>query len=152
MKKRIQKAMELLWSDIKNAKLAILCIALYFTIVSHFLYSSCPLVMITGLPCPACGMTRAGISVLRGHFALAWELHPFIYVVLALLAAYGVNRYLLGKSYRILNGMTLITLILLLVFYCWRMYRYFPDVWPMLYYPGNLLAYLREHLLWGFWH
>lgn len=38
----------------------------------------------TGFPCPGCGLTRAMFMVLRGDFAGAWKMHPFIYGVIIL--------------------------------------------------------------------
>lgn len=35
-----------------------------------------------GTPCPGCGLTRALVAIARGRFALAWEMHPWAYVLL----------------------------------------------------------------------
>lgn len=37
----------------------------------------CPFFFLTGLYCPGCGMTRGGISLLQGDFAMAFSYHPF---------------------------------------------------------------------------
>jgi hypothetical protein len=36
----------------------------------------CPFRMLTGLPCPLCGMTRSVISAMHGHFAESFAYHP----------------------------------------------------------------------------
>lgn len=38
---------------------------------------SCPWHELTGIPCPGCGMTRAAVAMLHGHFEQALILHPF---------------------------------------------------------------------------
>ncbi len=47
----------------------------------------CALRMITGLPCPTCGMTRATRFALHGDLAAATHMHPLWFVVLPALAA-----------------------------------------------------------------
>jgi hypothetical protein len=45
-------------------------------------------------PCPACGITRCGSNLARGHFARAAEYHPFGVVIVPLIAALGVMAVL----------------------------------------------------------
>ena len=56
----------------------------------------CPTAAVAGLPCPACGMTRASLATLRGDVATAFALHPLVFVALPVLAFVGV---LAGKRY-----------------------------------------------------
>ena len=42
----------------------------------------CPIRHITGISCPGCGMSRALLSLLTGHFAEAFRYHPMIYAVI----------------------------------------------------------------------
>jgi hypothetical protein len=48
----------------------------------------CPFLLITGLPCPLCGMTRGVASLLRGRWPDAIAYHLFSPFVLAVLAAW----------------------------------------------------------------
>ncbi|MCL2776388.1 MAG: DUF2752 domain-containing protein [Polyangiaceae bacterium] len=48
----------------------------------------CPLRLATGLPCPTCGLTRATRLVLRGDFAAATAMHPLVWLVMLLAAAF----------------------------------------------------------------
>ncbi|MYC76125.1 DUF2752 domain-containing protein [Candidatus Poribacteria bacterium] len=40
--------------------------------------------LVTDVPCPGCGMTRACLALTHGHFADAWHYHPFSFLVIGL--------------------------------------------------------------------
>lgn len=42
----------------------------------------CPLLAVTGLPCPFCGMTRATVAIGAGEWGRAFALHPLAPLVL----------------------------------------------------------------------
>ncbi len=141
----MRDAVKKIRTDIYDARWAIIliiaCFASYFLFFSHYLYSLCPVRMITGFPCPACGLTRAGFRLLRLDFAGAWEIHPFIYGIVILAALFCLNRYFLkGQPLRrflyLAAGLTLAGMI---VFYLWRIFTRFPGEPPMEYYSGNLI-------------
>ena len=143
MKQSLQRIIK----DIKDTKWAILIVIAYFVLCRAFFGTVCPLVAFTGFPCPACGLTRAGIQVLQLHFAEAWKLHPFIYPIMALMIAFCVERYVLfHKKMKVLRWCAIILIAAMVIFYMWRMYRYFPGEPPMSYNCHNLL-YKIIHLL-----
>lgn len=43
--------------------------------------SGCLIREITGIPCPACGLTRAAFSLMRFDFAAAWYNNPGIFIL-----------------------------------------------------------------------
>lgn len=47
----------------------------------------CGLRLLTGLPCPLCGGTRAAQAILGGNFSLAAQLNPLAFPVVGLLIA-----------------------------------------------------------------
>jgi hypothetical protein len=49
----------------------------------------CPLRTITGIPCPACGLTTAAVALVRGDFTAAFDASPVIYGLAALAVAVG---------------------------------------------------------------
>lgn len=134
-----------LCSDIKAAKWAIIFVIAYFVFFKKILYSLCPMVIFTGYPCPACGLTRATFCLLRLDFSEAFRIHPFVYAVIVYLAVFGVNRYILGRKMgkKLKWGMAVI-IIAMILFYLWRMKTDFPGAPPMSYYAGNFFAQLRE--------
>lgn len=113
-------------------------------IIAYFLYGICPMTLLTGYPCPACGMTRAGILILKGRFAEAFSMNPFIYAVGILIFIFFIYRYLFHKKSMEWMKWTVAVLITgMVIFYIYRMVRYFPNQAPMTYDPDNLIAYLR---------
>ena len=64
----------------------------YFVVLRTFFHGGCPWVLITGMPCPGCGLTRAGICLLHFDFAEAWKTHPFIYAVVFFVLLFGIVR------------------------------------------------------------
>jgi len=56
----------------------------------------CPFALVTGLPCPGCGMTRATRALLRGNLAESVGWHPLVLPVAPLVVAWallGAWRY-----------------------------------------------------------
>jgi hypothetical protein len=47
----------------------------------------CPILTVFGVPCPACGMTRATRSALHGDFAHATAMHPLWWLVVPFVGA-----------------------------------------------------------------
>jgi hypothetical protein len=103
------------------------------------------MVVITGFPCPGCGLTRAGVRLLRLDFAGAFQIHPFIYPIVVCLGILGWNRYIrnrrMGTGLKLLSA---IICILMILFYIWRMVCYFPQEPPMSYYGRNLLRFFHR--------
>ena len=137
--------------DIKSARWAIILIIAYFVLFRRIIYTICPVVLVTGYPCPGCGMTRAALRLFRFDFVGAWEMHPFIYAVVLLGVIFCVNRYFLSEKYnRQLKVLIVVTALAMIMFYIWRMYTMFPHTSPMIYYDRNclknilnILTYLR---------
>ncbi len=48
----------------------------------------CPFRLLTGLPCPGCGMGHALVFALRGDFSGSWRFHPLGLPLLALWTAW----------------------------------------------------------------
>lgn len=138
--RRFKDGWEILKNDIKGTWVGFAVFGVYFLVGRYVLYSLCPSVVITGFPCPGCGLTRAVLSIFRGDFRAAWQLHPFSYVLLLYLAAFFVRRYVQQKALtHFLKGL-LVILVAMVIFYIYRMVRYFPGNPPMSYYYGSLVG------------
>lgn len=136
-------AWRLLLKDIKSAKWAVVLITAYFVFGRWIFGGLCPMVIITGFPCPGCGLTRAGLAFLKLDFYHAWSVHPFIFPMILLVFLFCFNRYiLLKKEMAVLKWFAVSVLCAMILFYIWRMFRYFPGEPPMSYYRYNLLRSL----------
>jgi Protein of unknown function (DUF2752) len=47
----------------------------------------CPLRLLTGVPCPVCGLTTAAVELVRGHVGAALDANPLIFGLAALAVA-----------------------------------------------------------------
>lgn len=140
----MKEAVSLIWKDVKSMWAAFLVIAAYYMVGKSYLYSGCVVVMVTGFPCPACGMTRAAFALLRGDFARAFQLNPFIYAIVIFVFAFCVWRYILQKNQRIFVKWGILLIVCMVLFYIYRMVCLFPGEPPMSYYRRNLLATVWE--------
>ena len=50
--------------------------------------------LVTDVPCPGCGMTRACLALTHGDFADAWRYHPFSFLIVG--AAIGMAFFPIG--------------------------------------------------------
>lgn len=73
---------------IKKYHVSIILLLIYYIASNHFFGYFCPSQVIIGLPCPACGMTRALIALLTLNVEKAFYYHPMIFFVAPLLAVY----------------------------------------------------------------
>ena len=129
-----------LWQDVKNMWVAAAAIAVYTVLVNMTFHAFCPMVIFTGLPCPACGMSRAMFYLVTGNITASVQMHPVVLWIVCLFLYFAWNRYLKGrdaKGMKILLGMTFAMLI---ICYVWRMFLYFPDKAPCVYTKRNVLA------------
>jgi len=46
----------------------------------------CPFALVTGFPCPGCGLSRASLALLSGDPVRAFHFHPLVFVVLPVAA------------------------------------------------------------------
>ena len=57
---------------------------------AYFVTWPCPVRFIIGVPCPACGITRAARLVVQGDFSEATHIHPRVWLVGPVVAAFAV--------------------------------------------------------------
>lgn len=97
-----------------------------------------------GVPCPACGMTRAAFLFLTGHWLESLKMQPFFYALLVGIVLFVLYRYIIRKEKykKIFYCYSMVMLVAAIGFYLYRMIRFFPDVPPMTYSKQNLLYYI----------
>lgn len=106
----------------------IICIAVLFVIVMSGLYE-CPVYGIIGIPCPACGITRAYKLFLTGHIKDAFLMHP-----LFLLPAFFIFKPLRKKKFFIASALIFIAVYIL------RFRMLFPTAEPFNYNYNSMIG------------
>ena len=96
--------------ELKQARIAIFMIFMYMVLANFFFGYACPSMVVIGLPCPGCGLTRAAISLARLDFIGAFNFNPMIFFALPLIAAY-VFMYLKNYDLRKLFYPTFVIII-----------------------------------------
>jgi hypothetical protein len=96
----------------------------------------CPILAVTGVPCPGCGLTRATMEVLRGEVISSLQTHAFAPVLLLALAVMFFtlilpekHRQSLLAMVRVLetrNGLTSFLLSMLVLYWCVRLMGILP--------------------------
>lgn len=112
--------------DLYALRYALLGIAIYYVMVHLIFGQFCPMMIVLHIPCPGCGMTRALVLVLTGHWQDAWLLQPLVYGWILLGVLFGANRYLLDKKPKYLTAFLVILLLGTLLLYMYRLCFGFP--------------------------
>ena len=139
--------MEKIWNRLKNDiieyRMAIVALWIYYVSARFFFRAFCPMVIMTGLPCPGCGLSRAVWFLLTAQPVRSFYLHPLGGFWLLLILYFLINRY--GRGKRVTKLMILFLIVLsvaTLVLYFYRMLTIFPDRPPMSYTRRNFLEKL----------
>ncbi|MCD6052176.1 MAG: hypothetical protein K0Q55_3594 [Verrucomicrobia bacterium] len=106
-----------MWAGILAIGVTVLLVLHFFPPGQYPIYPVCPLRQSTGLDCPGCGGLRAMHQLTNGNLAAAWQLNPFVFVLLPLAVYEVVIRRAWKKELpNVLgNSRVLITLGLLLL-------------------------------------
>lgn len=124
----------------------LLIVVIFFLIINHFTGTICLLNAITGIPCPGCGLTRAGVLALQGRFTESFTMHPLLFPALAVMAFMFIYITLLKKKpSKLFYTIIALCLILFVGLYIWRMATLFPDTPPMTINENSLLRQLAQH-------
>lgn len=137
--RKVSEAVKRLYADIRVYGGFVAALAVYDAVVQICFHAFCPLVIVTGLPCPGCGMTRAVFYFATGQWEKGWAMNPLGILWTGLALYFMVMRYWLKKPAKgvLQIGGCLVACMILL--YGYRMYCRFPGEPPMEYTSGNLL-------------
>ena len=94
----ILKGFKRFFADLHHNRTTLFAIILYISIAQFLFHSVCPIAIVFGFPCPACGLTRAGICFLTGHFRAAFHMNPCIYLVIPYFLYLWTFRYIFEKK------------------------------------------------------
>lgn len=142
MKEQMKKIWDRVRQDIYNFRHVVLILIIYYIVVRTITGKFCPSVIITGLPCPGCGMTRATIFLLTGQFARAARINPAIFLWAAFAVYAVVQRYIRGRKVKGATWLLTVIALLMIGLYIYRMVTVFPNRPPMSITRGSLLSNL----------
>ncbi|MDR1018052.1 MAG: DUF2752 domain-containing protein [Lachnospiraceae bacterium] len=125
---QMKNGFKMMWVDLKKINPFLFAIIiLYFVGLNVFFDTGCLFKALFGIPCPGCGLTRAGMSLFLLDFKGAWEYNPIIYPVIFFIALLIIYRYFLKRKLPlwigILGGVIIAVAI---IYYIYRMKTYFP--------------------------
>ncbi len=148
----------------KTNLLLFIALLIYLPLSHFFLGTVCVVQSMIGVPCPACGSTRAFRSLLKGHVSEALYWHPLIFLSLIIFfsvvvislrdeimkqRAFQANKTYtptnFGKKFRfVFTGI----LIIYLIVYIYRLIRLYPQP-PLNYNEKSILGRILNliHLL-----
>ena len=106
--------------------------------------SVCSSKLILGIPCPFCGLTRAGVALLSLDFKSAWAFNPLIYYISALILLWLTEKYLNFPIKKILFVLLIVLIVISIPLYIYRWRCFFPHTEPMTYLENNLLKILCD--------
>ena len=128
------------YADFRKCRVALAVLILYTAAVNLLFHAFCPMVIVCGLPCPGCGLSRAALCVLTGRWRQAWQLNPMIFPIAAAACYFAWNRYIRRRRAAGMTAVIAALAVMLLAVYAVRMYLYFPNRIPYVYTADNMLA------------
>lgn len=146
MNKKIGMILLRIKTDIINAKWVILGLTVYYLITYLLFQESCTTRILTGFPCPGCGMTRAMILLLTGHLAESMQMHPMAPLWLLLGIIFFIRRYVLGRELheeKKIGIWAVVLCVCMVGLYIYRMMKYFPNQVPLVYSPTKISMFLK---------
>lgn len=131
--------MNRLIKDIKSNILGISLAVLTLIVLDMIFGTCCPLRIITGLPCPACGTIRSVTALFHLQFKQALWYQPLLPFLIIFFMYFCKARYIDNKSLALFTKYAIILCIGSILVYVVRMFLFYPDVPPLEYTENNLL-------------
>ena len=119
-------------------KFALLGMAVYFTVTQLAFGQTCLSKVIFGLPCPGCGLTRAGFSFFTGHFSESFHMNPMFPVFFLFAAAAVALHFAAPKHMGKLKIAAVPIIAATIAVFILRMILYFPGGEPMNVFHGSI--------------
>ena len=142
---QLKNCMKRVLEDVKKyGYIGVLIMIYYFTMHGIF-HAFCPVLLVTGFPCPGCGTNRAILLLLYGQFERALNLNPMAVGWMLLGIWIFIKRYWQGKKITGLKQAGTFLAVSMIIIYCYKMVVLFPGRPPMTFWRDNLLGRVFEH-------
>ncbi len=126
--------------DIKESGWAFAAFLMYYLPVHAIFGASCPMLVMTGLPCAGCGLTRAVLFLMRGQVLRAADINPSVFPVILFVLYWGYLRFVKDKTMKGKHWTLGLLVVCMTAIYVYRMFLYFPDKAPYVYHRDNMAA------------
>lgn len=127
---------------VKQYRISILLILISFYILKRLMGTVCYSAILLGIPCPACGLTRAAGLLASGRFRESFHMHPLLFLVIIGVILYPMLKSTTRNYKLFMNIYVIITMVTFVCLYIYRMLNLYPAVEPMVYHKDNMLAKL----------
>ena len=114
-------------------------IVLYYLLATSIFGYVSPTMIFFGLPCPACGMTRAGLLFLTFNFAESFRMHPLFVPAAVFIIWYIICSIFWPGKHRRVQIPAAALFISLIAVYIYRMVYMFPYYPPMIINENSIL-------------
>lgn len=101
--------------------LLIITVAAAVMLLFNLLHIDCPVRFATGIPCPACGMTRAMLSLLTGD-CKGYFYYNAMALPMTLLLAVGIHKDKLHLNRTVTNIVLIVGAAAVFAYYVYRLY------------------------------
>lgn len=123
----------------KTISIFMIVTVVYLSFIFFFGFeNTCLIKNITGIPCPGCGLTRSGLSLVQLNFKDVFYYNPMIFLVIFSVIIVFFRKSGTKKLYAS-NRFWIILVIAFTFYYVYRMILYFPNDIPMNFDSNALL-------------
>ena len=140
IKKKLKEILLRIWQDVKQYWIAVILFTLLNICVRKLFHVFCPMLIITGIPCAGCGMTRAVYYILTGRFKRGMALNPSSPLWIIWIFIFIFRRYIMGNKWKHVYGYLAAVAAITIIIYMVRIITEFPGDPPMVYYRNNILS------------
>jgi len=135
---------------LKKTIIGVVAFCVYYFAANAIFGTISPSMIFLGLPCPACGLTRAGILFATGNFAQSFQMHPLFVPVIVFVSIAVLVKIFKPEKMKALQIPAIFLLFILLAVYAYRMVTMFPHYQPMVINSNsmlfNIINFLRESI------
>lgn len=128
--------------------LGVAVLVVYIILANTFFGYTAPTMILVGLPCPACGLTRSGLLFFSGNFIESFRMHPLFIPTLLFAVCAVICRLFKPEKFEHIKTLAIVLLISFFIVYFIRMALLFPYNPPMTINSDsifhNLLYSIRE--------
>lgn len=124
-------------------KFSIIFLLILYLLITKF---TCLIKLITGFPCPSCGITRSYKALFHLNFSEAWNYNPLYWFIPPVILFILLSDKPLFNNAKIQLLFFIFVFTIIISIYIYRMIILFPDTPPMDYDKNSLLYILYEKI------